>query len=193
MKFTDGNWMIREGYQIHFPKTIHEVEQQNGAITLYAPCKYINHRGGDTLDGPLLTIQLSSPIDDVIRVQTWHFKGEKAKYPNFDVLDGGVNTINVEDKEDEISFSSGGLYLTLQKQDFALSFKNQNGKLTDADGKGLAWINGPEEKTYMRGQLKLGVGEHLYGLGERFTPVCKKWPNGRYLEQRWWNKLRAIL
>ncbi len=181
MKFTDGNWMIREGYQIHFPKTIHEMEQQNGAITLYAPCKYINHRG-DTLDGPLLTIQLSSPIDDVIRVQTWHFKGEKAKYPNFDVLDG-VNTINVEDKEDEISFSSGGLYLTLQKQDFALSFKNQNGKLTDADGKGLAWINGPEEKTYMRGQLKLGVGEHLYGLGERFTPFVK---NGQTVDI--WNK-----
>lgn len=181
MKFTDGNWMIREGYQIHFPKTIHEMEQQNGAITLYAPCKYINHRG-DTLDGPLLTIQLSSPIDDVIRVQTWHFKGEKAKYPNFDVLDE-VNTINVEDKEDEISFSSGGLYLTLQKQDFALSFKNQNGKLTDADGKGLAWINGPEEKTYMRGQLKLGVGEHLYGLGERFTPFVK---NGQTVDI--WNK-----
>ncbi|PWU69340.1 alpha-xylosidase [Gracilibacillus dipsosauri] len=181
MKFTDGNWMIREGYQIHFPKTIHEMEQQNGAITLYAPCKYINHRG-DTLDGPLLTIQLSSPIDDVIRVQTWHFKGEKAKYPNFDVLDE-VNMINVEDKEDEISFSSGGLYLTLQKQDFALSFKNQNGKLTDADGKGLAWINGPEEKTYMRGQLKLGVGEHLYGLGERFTPFVK---NGQTVDI--WNK-----
>ncbi|GAE92001.1 alpha-xylosidase [Gracilibacillus boraciitolerans JCM 21714] len=78
MKFTDGNWLVREGYVIHFPKIIHEVVEIDGAVTLYAPCKYLNHRG-DTLDGPLLTIKISTPIDDVLRIQTWHFKGGKRK------------------------------------------------------------------------------------------------------------------
>ncbi|WP_018931101.1 alpha-xylosidase [Gracilibacillus lacisalsi] len=181
MKFTDGNWLVREGYEIHFPKLIHEVEEIDGSVTLYAPCKYLNHRG-DTLDGPLLTIKISSPVDEVIRVETWHFKGGKAKYPNFDISDQH-NSIALEENEEYVSFTSGTLRLQISKQNFALSFENANGRLTDADGKGLAWIDGPANKTYMRGQLRLGVGEHLYGLGERFTPFVK---NGQSIDI--WNK-----
>ncbi|PWU70028.1 alpha-xylosidase [Gracilibacillus dipsosauri] len=181
MKFTNGNWLVREGYQIHFPRIVHEVEERDGAVTLYAPCKYLNHRG-DTLDGPLLTIKISAPVDDVIRVQTWHFKGGKARYPQFEVLDQ-TKEIELEEKEDAVHFMSGGLQLSITKKDFSLSFKNAAGNLTDADGKGLAWIEGPEDKTYMRGQLRLGVGEHLYGLGERFTPFVK---NGQSVDI--WNK-----
>ncbi|QGH33976.1 alpha-xylosidase [Gracilibacillus salitolerans] len=181
MKFTDGNWLVREGYEIHFPRLIHEVEEIDGSVTLYAPCKYLNHRG-DTLDGPLLTIKISSPVDEVIRVETWHFKGGKAKYPNFEVFNQ-ANAIQLEDEEEHVTFTSGTLKLKISKQNFALSFENDNGSLTNADGKGLAWINGPADKTYMRGQLRLGVGEHLYGLGERFTPFVK---NGQSVEI--WNK-----
>ncbi|UOQ85129.1 alpha-xylosidase [Gracilibacillus salinarum] len=181
MKFTDGNWLVREGYQIHFPKIVHEVEEADGSVTLYAPCKYLNHRG-DTLDGPLLTIKISAPMEDVVRVETWHFKGGQAQYPNFDVADQ-ANTLNVADQEDHIQFVSGGLTLTIAKQNFALTFENSDGRLTDVDGKGLAWIDGPDQTTYMRGQLRLGVGEHLYGLGERFTPFVK---NGQSVDI--WNK-----
>ncbi|UOQ48347.1 alpha-xylosidase [Gracilibacillus caseinilyticus] len=181
MKFTDGNWLVREGYQIHFPKLIHEVKEAYGSVTLYAPCKYLNHRG-DTLDGPLLTIKISAPMEDVVRVETWHFKGGKAQYPNFDVVDQ-ANKLNVADHEDYVQFVSGGLTLTIAKQNFALTFENSNGRLTDVDGKGLAWIDGPDQTTYMRGQLRLGVGEHLYGLGERFTPFVK---NGQSVDI--WNK-----
>ena len=34
-------------------------------------------------------------------------------------------------------------------------------------------VNGDLENTYMREQLSIGVGEHLYGTGERFTPFVK--------------------
>ncbi|WP_130859547.1 alpha-xylosidase [Gracilibacillus phocaeensis] len=181
MKFTDGNWLVREGYSIHFPRFIHEVVEKDGVITLYAPCKYINNRG-NTLDGPLLTIKISAPLNDVIRVQTWHFTGRKAKYPNFKVIDQ-VNKIAWTEDEDNLCFTSGQLYLKIAKKDFSLSFENKNGKLTSGDAKALAWINGPEDKTYMRGQLQLGVGEQLYGLGERFTPFVK---NGQTVDV--WNK-----
>ncbi|SHM98270.1 alpha-xylosidase [Gracilibacillus kekensis] len=181
MKFTDGNWLVREGYQIHFPKIVHEVEEKDGAVTLYAPCKYLNHRG-NTLDGPLLTIKISAPINDVLRIQTWHFKGGREKFPHFNVLDQ-ANALQVKNEGEFVSFSSGELTLTISKQDFSISFENQTGRLTDVDGKGLAWIDGPEDSTYMRGQLRLGVGEHLYGLGERFTPFVK---NGQTVDV--WNK-----
>lgn len=181
MKFTDGNWLVREGYQIYFPRSVHEAAESNGDIILYAPCKYVNHRG-HTLDGPLLTIRISRPLDDVIRIQTWHFKGGKVKYPNFDVREQG-EAITHNETEESITFNSGGLKLTVSKKDFSLAFENPSGRLTDSDGKGLAWITGPGDQTYMRGQLRLGVGEHLYGLGERFTPFVK---NGQSVDI--WNK-----
>ena len=181
MKFTDGNWLVREGYTIHFPKLVHEVEQSDGKATIYAPCKYINHRG-DTLDGPLLTITISSPIENVFRVQTWHFKGEKAKYPNFEVEDQH-RVIEVDDTDDTVTIQTGKLHLTIKKENFALRFSDGSDVLTDTDGKGLAWIEGPSNTTYMRAQLRLGVGEYLYGLGERFTPFIK---NGQSVDI--WNR-----
>ncbi|WP_117168803.1 alpha-xylosidase [Paraliobacillus sediminis] len=181
MKFTDGNWLEREGYQINFPRVVHEVIEEENAVTLYAPCKFINHRG-DTLDGPLLTIKLSAPIDNVVRVQTWHFKGGKEKYPNFDVKEE-LKSIDLISEKERLSFSSGDLKLTINKDVFGLVFENAVGKLTAVDSKSLAWIEGPEGKTFMRGQLGLGVGENLYGLGERFTPYIK---NGQSVDS--WNK-----
>jgi len=173
--------MIREGYQIYFPRLVIDSSITEKDITLFAPCKDINHRG-DTLDGPLLTIKLSAPQKDIIRVQTWHFKGRKATYPHF-VLKQENNSAEIDDYEDEIQFTSGGLKVRIDKRNFALEFYHESTKLTEATSKGLAWIDGPEDRTYMRGQLNMSVGEYLYGLGERFTPFIK---NGQTVDC--WNK-----
>ncbi len=180
MKFTDGNWLVQEGYTIHFPKVVHEVQESEDSLTLYAPCNYINHRG-DTLQGPLLTIKLTAPILGVVRVQTWHYMGQKATLPNFDVLENSTS-IALTNKEDVLTFKSGNLTIEIDKQTFGIAFSNEYGSLTQADQKGLAWIEA-EDTTYMRGQLKLGVGEYLYGLGERFTPFVK---NGQTVDI--WNR-----
>ncbi|WP_186578216.1 alpha-xylosidase [Aquibacillus kalidii] len=181
MKFTSGNWLVREGFTINFPKIIHDMEVNDDGITLYAPCKDINHRG-DTLDGPLLTIKLTSPMKNVIRLQTWHFKGGAKKYPNFDVQDQ-KSDFQVDENGDEIIFSSGNLTARINKKPFGMEILNGTTTLTNIDGKGLAWITGPEKKTYMRGQHSLKVGEQLYGLGERFTPYVK---NGQSVDV--WNE-----
>ncbi|WP_204672025.1 alpha-xylosidase, partial [Gracilibacillus alcaliphilus] len=72
---------------------------------------------------------------------------------------------------------------TIDKQAFGLTFTREGEVVTKMDGKGIAWIDGPGDQTYMRGQLGLGVGENLYGLGERFTPFIK---NGQTVEC--WNE-----
>jgi len=181
MKFTSGNWLIREGFTINFPKVVHEVEENQDGVTLYAPCKHINHRG-DTLDGPLLTIKLTAPMENVIRVQTWHFKGGAKRYPNFEVNEEKA-PFKLDDKEEELTFSSGNLSAVISKDPFNIKFEQDGNLLTNVDGKGLAWITGPKNKTYMRGQHSLKVGELLYGLGERFTPFVK---NGQSVEV--WNE-----
>ncbi|MFC4321559.1 alpha-xylosidase [Litchfieldia salsa] len=181
MKFTSGNWLVKEGYTINFPKEIHDIEKDDEGVILYAPCKHINHRG-DTLDGPLLTIKLTSPVENVIRVQTWHYKGGAKRYPNFEVSHNQTS-YQLEENEKELIFSSGTLTAKISKQPFRIELIDGSSTLTIIDGKGLAWITGPENKTYMRGQHSLKVGEQLYGLGERFTPYVK---NGQTVDV--WNE-----
>lgn len=181
MKFTDGNWMVREGYSLHHPHGVHDYEVNTDSVTFYTPCKDIKHRG-DTLDGPLLTVKLSSPIENVIRVQTWHYKGRQNKGPYFNLAEE-KNTPKITETDEAISFTSGDLKLVVNQNHFGFDFYQGNRKVNHGNAKGLAWIKGPEETTYMRGQLNLSVGEQIYGLGERFTPFVK---NGQAVDI--WNK-----
>lgn len=77
----------------------------------------------------------------------------------------------------------GAMRIEVNKHPFRMTFFQGNRVLTSADEKGFSWIEGPNEATYMRGQLTLGVGDVLYGLGERFTPFVK---NGQVVDT--WNE-----
>ena len=88
---------------------------------------------------------------------------------------------------------SGGLSLVIGKDNWSMTYYRGNKKLTSSswrdlsylktDWKGLAYDDGLEHDTYMRQQLSLGVGELVYGLGERFTPFIK---NGQVVDI--WNE-----
>lgn len=181
LKFTDGNWMTREGFSIHHPRAVHDVEIATDSLRLHIPCKEINHRGA-TLDGPLLTVKLSTPMENVIRVQAWHFIGGEEKYPNFEVADQHAKPC-IESDEEELILSSGNLKVKVNRKNFGLEFFDGNRNVNAGDAKGLAWITGPDGATYMRAQLNINVGEQIYGLGERFTPFVK---NGQTVDI--WNK-----
>ncbi|SDK47032.1 alpha-xylosidase [Sediminibacillus albus] len=181
MKFTNGFWLTKEGYDINFPRTIRDIKIADEMVTLFAPCKEINHRG-DTLNIPSLTIQLTSPIENVIRVKAWHHKGGIDRSPAFDVTSAS-KPLQTETKQEEVIVSSGQLQVKIQRSPFKIEFLNEEQKLTHIDSKGIAWIQGPDKESYMRAQLNLNVGEDLYGLGERFTPFVK---NGQVVDT--WNK-----
>jgi len=68
MIFTDGNWMMRPGISAHYAAEAYEAHAEADALSIIAPCHAIRHRG-DTLSGPALTIRVSSPLPDVIRVK----------------------------------------------------------------------------------------------------------------------------
>lgn len=181
MKFTNGYWLTKEGYEVHYPRSVRDVQEVEDGLILYAPCKDIRHRG-DTLNIALLTIKLSSPMENVIRVQTWHHRGVRPKTPNFEIKRDKA-PFTVEENENEIYFTSGSLKVKITKDDFCMVYYNGHQKLTHTEKKGLAWIAGPNKETFMRGQLNLNVGEYVYGLGERFTPFVK---NGQTVDI--WNR-----
>ena len=181
MKFTDGFWLTKEGFDIQHPRNVRDIAINDHTVTLYAPCKDIQHRG-DTLNLPSLTIQLSSPMENVIKVKAWHHKGATTKTPEFDSKNELLH-LECEQHDNQTIFNSGNVSVNIQYKPFKITFTQGNQVLTSIDSKGVAWIKGPEKESYMRGQLNLGVGEYIYGLGERFTPFVK---NGQIVDI--WNE-----
>lgn len=215
MKFSNGNWLNREGLNVRPGMAVRDALLETDLVTLYVPCKHIRHRG-DTLDGPLLTVRLSSPMPGVIRLLTTHFEGAVARGPVFaHSLPNEIHTsdVSVTDDDAAIWIRTGDMSAKVSKgQDFRIEFYHGDTLLTAVPMGGMAYITtdgaGGEQRSpiakgvgnpddsvflaslqaaetgpYMRGQLQLGVGECVYGLGERFTPFVK---NGQTVEI--WNE-----
>ncbi len=185
MKFTDGFWMKKKGVNIFSPSEVRDYSITENSVVLYAPVTKIVHRG-QTLQGPLLTFEISSPCSDVIRVVSQHFI-KKRKGPEFDLnIDSDFLPI-IKDEETEIVISSGNTSVRVAKRDFSLSFYYRDRLLTKSGAGQSAYItvdNTAEYMAaYMREQLDLSVGECVYGLGERFSAFVK---NGQGIEI--WNE-----
>ena len=179
MKFTDGNWMMQPGAKAFYAAQAYDVEDADGALTIYAT-KHINHRG-DTLEGPLLTITLSSPMADVVRVRIEHFAGVDDRPPRFDVYEDGT-VAQVVAEEDFAELTAGNLTARVSRKGWGIDFIAGGKRLTGSGQRGIGYIDLGGEK-FLHEQLSLGVGECVYGLGERFTSFVK---NGQVVEM--WNK-----
>ncbi|MFA9377589.1 MAG: alpha-xylosidase [Lachnotalea sp.] len=182
MKFSNGCWLQKEGYECFTPQQVFYSKIEKDMVTICAPTNRINHRG-DTLGGINLTIQITSPMPEVIRVQTHHYLGVVKKSPEFELSICPDSSLEVEENDEIITVKSGSLKLIITKQNWSMSYERDDNKLTKSasrdlaymktDWKGLAYDNGRDEDTYMRQQLSLSVGELIYGLGERFTPFVR--------------------
>jgi len=182
VKFTDGNWMMRPGVRAFYPAQAYDVEATEDTLTLYTT-KTIHHRG-DTLDGPLLTVRLSSPMPDVIRVQLSHFTGGQERGPHFPVLAAAASGVTVYADTETATFTSGALSARVpRKRGWEVEFTANGKPLTKSGSRGMGYAEVEGEGPYLHEQLALGVGECVYGLGERFTSFVK---NGQVVET--WNK-----
>ncbi len=177
MKFTDGYWHMREGVTPHWPAHVHDVEVEPDALTVYAPTKRLTNRA-DTLNQALLTIRLSSPMPNAIRVQMWHHKGQRQRLPAFE-LHTQPAPVQIHDDDTAASLSSGRITVRVPKMgDFRIDFMDGERVITNSGWRALASVDAPDGR-YAIEQLSLGVGECVYGLGERFTPFVK---NGQVVD-----------
>ena len=189
MKFNNGCWLFKEGTVCFSPHEVYYTKVTDTEVTLCAPTHPITHRG-DTLGGINLNIRISSPMPNVLRVQTDHHMGRLMRTPSFDLNLDTPQKLHVEDAEDTIVITSGTLSLVITKNPWSMTYKSGDRVLTESRGRDLALmktaykgdfyeVDGDLENTYMREQLGIGVGELLYGTGERFTPFVK---NGQSVE-----------
>src|SRR3954464_15159922 len=114
MKFTDGQWLLRPGVTAHYAAEAHTVTVEKEQLVVHAPARPIRHRG-DTLQGPLLTVTLSSPLPDVIRVRIEHFIGGHQRGPAIPLVPKANAAVAIENGTDAATVVSGGLTARVKK------------------------------------------------------------------------------
>ncbi|MCI0579348.1 MAG: alpha-xylosidase [Chloroflexi bacterium] len=183
MKFTDGRWLMRKGVQAAYPAQVHDVEVRDDSFTVYAPTGQVRHRG-DTLGGPLLTVVFSSPMPDVVRVQLTHLAGQQPKRPQFALLEQTAGNVTIANDDSATTLTSGRLSVRVPRVGaWSVEFAADGRVVTTTGPQGMGIVEVEGEGSYIHEQLSLGVGEYVYGLGERFTAHIK---NGQVVEC--WNR-----
>ena len=166
MIFTDGAWRIAEGFDIHQAGEVRFVQKSEDRITLTMPSFHIYVRGM-TLGGPYITMEISSPAENIFHIRTYHFKGDRSLAPSYFALNGDIIPLETEEDENTLIIRSGESSLIINKKDYGYELKRGNRTVTASKNGALAYIDG-NHGSFMREQLNLKVGEHVYGLGERF-------------------------
>lgn len=193
MKFSNGCWLQKEGCACFSPSEVYFSEIKRDRVVVVAPTHKIMHRG-DTLGGVNLTLEITTPMPDVIRVETYHYKGAVWDAPEFELdLPQNAGEIDAEENEQEIIVRSGNASLHIRKDFWVMTYYG-NGKkkcvsswrdlaYMKTDWKGDAYVKSSDKDAYMRQQLSIGVGEQIYGLGERFAAMVR---NGQSVDI--WNE-----
>jgi alpha-D-xyloside xylohydrolase len=189
VKFTNGFWLLRDGVTAAYAAEARDVRVDPGGrrLTAYAATRPVGGRG-DTLNSPLITVDCHSPAEGVIGVRITHHAGKARPGPEFELVGAdpeGAGAAHADAGAAELT--SGPLRLRLDRErPWRLDFLDAEGRpLTSAGPKGTAFFTAPDpaaprdavgrtgQRHYMAAQLALGVGEYVYGLGERFTPFTK--------------------
>ena len=182
MLFGNGCWLQKEGCACFTPQEVYFENTEATKVTLCLPTSRIVNRGC-TLGGINLTMVITSPAPDVLRVQTYHHLGVKKREPEFELYQKEEQPLTVTSDEEKLAVTSGGLTLEIGKKNWYMAYRRGNEVITRSaakdlacmktDWKGDAYDKGDGIETYMRQQLTMGVGELIYGLGERFTAFTK--------------------
>ncbi len=166
MRFTDGAWRTAEGFDIHKACEVRFVEKTGDMVKLTMPTFHIYVRGM-TLSGPYITMEITSPAENIFRIRTYHFKGDNSLAPSFFRLNTGSISLITDEDEKTITIKSGESILIINKENYSYELKRGGRTVTGSKEGALAYIDG-SHGSFMREQLNLRVGEHVYGLGERF-------------------------
>ncbi|WP_426184540.1 alpha-xylosidase [Microbacterium sp. TWP3-1-2b2] len=202
MKFTDGFWQLRPGVTALYAQEAYDIATTEDTpdgpgVVVTAPTMVITKRG-DVLNRPVLATTLSSPAEGVIRVRIAHHEG--GRWHGGFSLPGAHAAGEASVSADGGVLASGALTARVTPgAPWNLAFEVDGRRVTGSGNKAQGYVrldadaqvdrgivgnargNGaaPTETAFVHEQLDLGVGELIYGLGERFGPLVK---NGQTVE-----------
>ncbi|BCG07647.1 alpha-xylosidase [Buttiauxella agrestis] len=184
MKISDGNWLIQPGLALIHPVQVFDVEQQGNEMVVYAGMKDVRERGNQ-LDTPLFTLRLFSPQEGIVGVRIEHFQGAVNNGPHYPLNVLHDVKVTMQNTAEFAELKSGNLAVRVTKgTEWALDFLRDGVRITGSAVKNNGYVQDANSgNTHMFERLDLGVGETVYGLGERFTALVK---NGQTVET--WNR-----
>ena len=193
MKFTDGFWHARPGVDALYAQEAYDIERRDDTVRITAPTKVIERRG-DVLNRAVLSVTLSAPLPGIVRVRIEKNTGSR-RNQGFE-LDGATDetpTIVVDETGGaltsgeltariapgspwNLSFEAGGRVLTTSGHKSIGHISLRADATVTAEPAGVSGVTttglAPAD-AYLHARLSLGVGELVYGLGERFGPLVK--------------------
>lgn len=184
MKFTDGYWMVKKEMEPLYATEYASCRRDGSALTIYAPARHISDRG-DCLNLGMLTVRLSSPMENVIKVSITHFEGAAYSGPFAEITKTDPQ-VTIEETNKEIMYQTGNTRAVIDKRpnSWGIRFLDGSRELTNTSFRNMAHIiNRQTHRCYTAEALAIDIDEYIYGLGERFTPFIK---NGQTVEM--WNE-----
>ena len=204
MKISDGFWMDKKGYDVRYVAQAYQVETTEHEIRVLAT-PYVVQNRGMTLAGPNLEITYSSRMENVIKVHIDHYRGGVDNKPKFELTEDEGYQPEIRKEKDKVVMASGNTRLEIALGDhWETAFYYGDNYLTGGADRATSIIKESNyirdarlqsqreddffhpakdpRTTYLREQLKTGIGECIYGFGEKFTPFVK---NGQTVEM--WN------
>ncbi|KAL4960108.1 glycosyl hydrolases family 31-domain-containing protein [Aspergillus stella-maris] len=204
VKFSHGCWHPAPETLIDWAVETVVAETRGDELHFVTSSKPINHRG-DTLNNPTLTHDLSSPTDNVIYLSSTHWKRQKSvtQGPHFELFPDGkpnrVSSVHTSKTAENLVLEEGTVTATVdtRPKSFDISFQAGGKLLTRLGWRSVGYakqgttalhpranyIDPNKGQRWVTYQLQLGVGDKVYGLGERFGPFAK---NGQSIEI--WNE-----
>lgn len=184
MKISDGNWLIQPGFALIHPIQVFDVELSGNEMVVYAGTKDVSERAGQ-LDTPLFTLRFFSPQEGIVGVRIEHFQGAVNTGPHYPLNVLSDVKVEMQNTAEFVELKSGNLSVRVTKGDsWALDFLRDGVRITGSAFKNNGYVQDANTgSTHVFERLDLGVGETVYGLGERFTALVK---NGQTVET--WNR-----
>lgn len=183
MKFLNGGWLIKDGFDVKYAANIYTADIEEDRLTLFCPFGSPIYNPGMTLDGGILTIEVASPREDIITTRLINFREDRSHKPAF-ALNEDRPQVTIEETDEAWTFTSGRTSLRIAKGETIDFLYSYDGKpIAHSGWRAKALVTDPDGALHVSEQLDLGVGEKIYGLGERFTNFVK---NGQSVEI--WNE-----
>src|SRR5688572_3582639 len=175
MKFRNGAWLWEEGVRAACLKRVIEHRIEGDVLHVVGVDREQQH-SVDKFEGTVLQLRISSPMPDVIRVQTRHHAPIERGVTSFDVdYSLAAPQVRIEEQGDDLLFTSGRLSLRIRRMGaWSMRFEDERGALVTGGGdESLGWMDVKGRGGFVMQRLSLGVGECIYGMGERFGPLVK--------------------
>lgn len=195
MKFSDGYWLSKKYFDVKNVEQGYSCEVTPDGFRVIATSSRIYNRG-QTLGGPNLIIDFFSPRRDIIGVRITHLGGTVYNYsPSFEIeyderftpeviIEDDLATLVSGDTEVQVEIGGGwnvrfyhkGRFLTGNGWRTTAYIREsvRHSEMMDAvRDDDYAWSPPLTGTAYIRERLSLGVGEKIYGFGEKFTQFVK--------------------